>query len=251
MSGNKIQHIVSKALSFCETDVFIFCNDEEVNQRIRDHFIEHPHLFVLCCLMDKQINADKAWRIPFSVCDAFGVYDIYELGRISELQYKAFFNERRLHRFNDSMAHVFKSALTRIVTDYKGNASTIWEGSPSSAMVVARFLEFEGCGIKIATMAANLLHRALSVQYSDYYSIDISPDVHIMRVMNRLGLLPEGNTNDRTLAIYRAREINPQYPGVLDGLFWNVGRYYCHSTNPSCQECALNAVCKNHGEKRT
>ena len=250
MSGSNIQHIVSKAVSFSETDFVVFCNDEEVNLRIREHFIEHPHLFVLCCLMDKQINADKAWRIPFSVCESFGVYDIYELDRISEHQYIAFFNERRLHRFNDSMAHVFKSVLNRIVTVYEGDASVIWDGNPSSATVVARFLEFEGCGIKIATMATNLLHRALSVQYSDYYSVDISPDVHIMRVMNRLGLLPEGKTNDRTLAIYRAREINPQYPGILDGLFWNVGKCYCHSTNPSCQECPLIAACKHHGDKR-
>ena len=195
--------------------------------------------------MDKQIDAAKAWQIPYIVCESFGTYDIFELNRIPLDKYQSVFNDRKLHRFNDSMARVFKSALERIVTQYNGKASMIWEGNPSSAAVVSRFLEFDGCGVKIATMATNLLHRALSVNYSDYSSVDISPDVHIMRVMNRLGLLPEDKKNDRTLAIYRAREVNPLYPGILDGLFWRIGKNYCSPSNPSCQECSLNIVCKH------
>ena len=240
------RQIVAKATEFSKNDHVIFCSDEDVNEMVRGHFAKHPHLYVLSCLMDKQIDADRAWRIPFTVCDTIGAYDIYELNSIPEDNYRALFNEKKLHRFNDSMAKVFKSAIGRIIEDYRGDASSIWEGKPGSAAVVARFLGFEGCGIKIATMATNLLHRALSVPYSDYYSVDISPDVHIMRVMNRLGLFPGGTSDDRTLAIYRAREINPQYPGILDGLFWEVGRNYCHPTSPSCQKCTLNDVCKHY-----
>ena len=147
------------------------------------------------------------------------------------------------------MASVFNSALERIVNVYGGKASNIWEGNPSSATVVARFLEFDGCGVKIATMATNLLHRALSVQYSDYYSVDISPDVHIMRVMHRLGILRD-DKKDRSLAIYHAREINPNYPGILDGYFWSIGKNYCRPTNSSCIECPLNKVCAHYGETR-
>ena len=240
-----VQQIVAKATEFSRNDYVLFCDDDEVNRKTREHFVSYPHLYVLCCLMDKQIDAAKAWRIPYIVCGDFGTYDIFELNRIPLDKYLSFFNDRKLHRFNDSMARVFKSALERIVTQYKGKASMIWEGNPGSAAVVSRFLEFDGCGVKIATMATNLLHRALSVNYSDYSSLDISPDVHIMRVMNRLGLLPEDKKYDRTLAIYRAREVNPQYPGILDGLFWSVGKNYCRPSNPSCQDCSLHNVCKH------
>lgn len=249
MTESNFRQIVTKATEFSKDDYVIFCGDDEVNEMVRRSFAKYPHLYVLCCLMDKQIDADRAWRIPFTVCGTIGTYDIYDLNHIPKEKYRTLFNEKKPHRFNDSMAQVFKSALERIIDEYKGDASFIWRGNPSSATVVARFLEFEGCGIKIATMATNLLHRALSVQYSDYYSVDISPDVHIMRVMNRLGILPDSESDDRTSAIYRAREINPQYPGVLDGLFWEVGRNYCHPTSPSCQECTLNNVCKQYEKK--
>ena len=240
-----VQQIVAKAIEFSRKDFVLFCDDDEVNRKTREHFVTYPHLYVLCCLMEKQLDADKAWRIPYIVCEEFGTYDISELNRISLDKYLKVFNDRKLHRFNDSMASVFKSALERIVSQYDGRASMIWEGNPSSATVVARFLEFDGCGVKIATMATNLLHRALSIDYSDYSSVDISPDVHIMRVMNRLGLLPDDKKDDRTLAIYRAREVNPQYPGILDGLFWSVGKNYCRPSNPSCQDCSLHNVCKH------
>lgn len=242
--------IVEKAIEFRNNDYVLFCDDEEVNRKTREHFVTYPHLYVLCCLMDKQIDAAKAWRIPYTVCEYFGTYDIFELNRISLDRYLNIFNDRKLHRFNDSMASVFKSALERIVTQYDGRASMIWESNPSSATVVARFLEFDGCGVKIATMATNLLHRALSVNYSDYSSVDISPDVHIMRVMNRLGLLPDKRIDDRTFAIYRAREINPEYPGILDGLFWSVGKNYCRPSNPACHACSLNSVCNHYRTNR-
>lgn len=81
--------------------------------------------------------------------------------------------------------------------------------------------------------------------------MDISPDIHIMRVMNRLGLLPDERKDDRSLAMYRAREVNTEYPGILDGLFWSMGKNYCRPSNPVCRDCSLNDVCKHYGASRT
>ena len=65
-------------------------------------------------------------------------------------------------------------------------------------------------GPKLATMASNLLARELKVKFSDYYSIDISVDVHVKRVFHRLGLTKKKSTTEQV--IYKARALNPEFP---------------------------------------
>jgi len=129
----------------------------------------------------------------------------------------------------------------KILTDYDGNASLIWSGNPSSASVVYRFLQFNGCGVKIATMAANILARQFKIPFSDYYSVDISPDVHIFRVLKRTGLVPANA--DRESIIYKARELNPEFPGIIDYSCWEIGRKYCRPTKMLCESCPIESDC--------
>jgi hypothetical protein len=63
-------------------------------------------------------------------------------------------------------------------------------------------------------MATNCLAREFKVPLSDYYSVDISADVHVRRVFRRLGLVGEGATIEEL--IYRARGLHPPFPGLLD-----------------------------------
>jgi endonuclease III len=140
------------------------------------------------------------------------------------------------------MAEIFYHGIMDIHTLYQNDASRIWSGKPSSASVVYRFLQFKGAGIKIATMATKILARDFRIPFSDYYSIDISPDVHVIRVMRRMGLVTQDSTNE--MIIYKARELNPTYPGVVDLSCWEIGRQWCHSQNPNCKNCLVNEECK-------
>ena len=140
------------------------------------------------------------------------------------------------------MADVFFMGIKDIEKKYNGDASKIWSDKPSSSAIVYRFLEFKGSGIKISTMAANILARQFRIPFSDYYSIDISPDVHIIRVMKRMGHVPSGSTND--MIIYKARELNPEFPGIIDFSCWEIGRTWCKPKKPLCQECVVGNDCK-------
>jgi endonuclease-3 len=214
--------------------------DQEANSFLND-LVNFPHAYVLACCMDRQVKAEIAWMIPIRLRKIIGDFSIETLDNISLEEYLTIFNENTLHRFNDIMAKVFYSVVKRIVRDYDGDASKIWVGKPSSAAVVYRFLQFDGVGIKIATMATNILARQFKVPFSDYYSIDISPDVHILRVLRRSGLVDKDASIDSI--IYKARELCPEFPGIIDFSCWEIGRKWCRPRNPNCEECIIEKEC--------
>ena len=218
-----------------------FTGDDEVDFYF-NNLEEYAHLYVLSCLMDRGIKAEKAWKIPYQVCKHFNSFDIVSLSKISQEDIIDYFMSKKPHRYNSDMAKVFYNAVQKICNEYCGDVSKIWKDKPSSASVIFQFLQFDGCGIKIATMATNILVREYGVELSDYFSIDISPDIHIRRIMHRLGLV--NSENDINSVIFKARELNPDFPGIIDVACWEIGRKYCHPSNPDCLNCLLKQCCK-------
>lgn len=212
---------------------------------------KYPHAYVLACLMDRQIKAEKAWEIPFKIKKQLGSFELNQIISNNEEFYSKLFQKHKLHRLTSEMGKIFYRGAMRIKEEYAGDATHIWKDKPSSAAVVYRFLQFNGCGIKIATMAANILVRQYGVELSDYASIDISPDVHVRRTMKRLGLIPNINgkadfNKINELIIYTAREINPEYPGIIDYSLWDIGKKICRPQNPECNMCDLSEVCPKY-----
>lgn len=117
--------------------------------------------------MDQQIPAERAWQIPFRFKQQLGNFEMGTLAALSEKDVHRLMTEpEQLHRFPDRMSRFFLSAIKRTANQYGGQASAIWANRPSSAEVVYRFLEFDGVGPKIATMAANILARDFKVPFS-------------------------------------------------------------------------------------
>ncbi len=202
----------------------------------------HLHAFVLACVMDRQIKAEKAWVIPFRFAEKLGNFTFSRLAELTLDEVRDLMTKPEpLHRFTEGMSKNFHAAIRLIDDKYTGNAAKIWEGTPSSADVVYRFLEFPGVGPKIATMAANLLARLFKVPFKDYYSIDVSADVHVRRVFARLGLTePEDSIE---AVIYRARALHPEFPGMFDSPAWEIGRTWCRPQTPLCSDCYMQKVC--------
>ena len=208
---------------------------------------EYPHAYVLACIMDRQIKAERVWIIPYLIYkklgDRFGINELYGM---SKDDFDKIFQDISGHRFKSSMAEYFMKAVKRLHDVYDGDASKIWNDNPSSATLVCRFLEFKGVGRKIATMAANILYRQFGIKLKDARCIDVSPDVHIQRVFNRLGLVGnDGGKVDIEQVIYAARDLNPKYPGVVDYTCWNIGRNFCdpRPEKAKCDKCHLRKEC--------
>ncbi len=166
--------------------------------------------------MDRQIKAERAWAIPFRISQELGGFSFDRLVKLSATRLQRLFVKLQLHRFNEKMSQYLRRAIEHLETEFGGNASRIWENRPSSAEVVYRFLQFDGIGPKIATMATNILARDFKIPLADHYSIDISADVHVRRVFARLGLVAEGASIEAV--IYKARALHPTFPGLMDVL---------------------------------
>ena len=77
-----------------------------------------------------------------------------------------------------------------------------------------RFIEFDGVGIKIASMATNILARDFKIPMTNYSSIDISPDRQVRKYFVHHGLIRKEASNDELMLL--ARELHHEFPGILD-----------------------------------
>ena len=112
---------------------------------------KHPHTFVLACVMDRQIKAEKAWLIPYLIAQKIGGFSMKRLIALSAEDVRRLMSEPEpLHRFLDKMSVNFYRAVQKIATAYSNNAALIWLDKPSSAEVVYHFLEFDGVGPSMA-----------------------------------------------------------------------------------------------------
>ena len=219
-----------------------FTKVPEANALLND-LDEYPHAFVLACLMDRLVDYERAWLVPYKISQKLnGDFSIGALFQLSPEKVKELMSgPPPLLPFFNKMGDIFHSAIQRIHRDYEDDAAQIWKGRPSSAEVVYRFLEFDGAGPKIATMAANILARDFEVEFADRCSIDISTDTHVCRVFARLGLCPSEPTVEQVT--YKARAIHPDYPGIIDLPCWEIGRRWCSPHNPQCNDCNMEALC--------
>jgi hypothetical protein len=87
-----------------------FTRDTKADALLND-LTNHPHAFVLACVMDRQIKAEKAWLIPYRISEKLGGFSMATLSALSRVDVKRLMTEPEpLHRFVDMMADHFHSA---------------------------------------------------------------------------------------------------------------------------------------------
>lgn len=210
--------------------------------RLINSIRKYPHAYVIACLMDKQLKAERAWQVPHEIRLRLGSFEFKDLASVSERRWTRLMSKPTpLHRFPARMGGEAYLAVQHIAERYKGNAAKIWNDRPSSAAVIYRFLEFHGIGQKVATMATNILARNFKVPMSDYYSIDISVDTHVKRVLKRMDIVQPKATDLEI--IFAARAIHPEFPGLLDHPVWEIGREWCKARAPICEQCYVRRRC--------
>ena len=226
-----------------------FTGDKDCDRLVND-ITNYPHAFVIACVMDRQIKAELAWAIPYKLKERIGSFDFPTLYQLKKHDVSNYLNKPSpLHRHPNKMSECLYKTIQIIGNKYEGDASRIWSDNPSSAEVVYRFLQIHGVGPKIATMAANILVRDFKIEFKDYDSIDLSVDVHVKRVFQRLGLTEKEQSTIEI--IDRARELYPKFPGIMDFPCWEIGRKWCRTRKTECNKCYMIDVCPSSGKLYT
>ena len=130
-----------------------------------------------------------------------------------------------LHFATNSFPKRLKAAAKRIVSDYSSDVRNTWNGVGKEDVdkIYWRFKEFEGIGDALAKMAQFILVRDYGVaggRASKKY-MSVKPDVHLQRVMFRLGMCEEESARSviviaDSLKLGR-RQISIGQCGISDG----------------------------------
>lgn len=217
-----------------------FTKNKKWNDLLND-LDNYSHLFILACIGDKQIKEERAWSIPMIIAEKIGGFEFEKFNSLTAEKIKQLFIENSLHRFNSDVSLQYFEAIKKISNEYDGIANNIWRNTNSSTVIQSNMLGFKGVGQKIASMTVNILVRSFKEDIFDKQWIDVSADRHVIRVFKRTGIVRENATKEEI--IWKARELNPKYPGVFDLATFTIGKKYCKPTNPLCDICHINNEC--------
>jgi uncharacterized HhH-GPD family protein len=219
-----------------------FTPNEHANELLR----KDPFAFLLAVIMDQGIAAERAWLGPYLLKRRLGHLDPQRIARDQGAVHAAVNKAPKLHRYVENIPRWLSLAGGRVVSEYGGDAKTIWSDEPTADELQRRFDAFTGIGQKKAAMAVEILERDLGVKVRDLHRSDIAYDVHLRRVFLRTRL---ADRDDRDHMISVARRLNPTRPGALDMPTWLIGRGWCHPGVPNCESCPLTTVCPKDIER--
>lgn len=215
--------------------------------RDADEFLRsNPFAFLIAASIDRGALAEAVWEVPFLLNKKLGYLNPQLLGEMSTDQLETILRSLdRRPRFPTQSARTIISLSRLVFGQFDGDAAGIWENS-KPVDVVQTLERIWGVGPGIAHMTVRILTDEFGYEPGPQglRQIDIKPDIHVVRVFYRTGLVSERRGE---ACIEAARALNPQFPGLLDWPAWEIGRTWCDERYPRCVECPLSAVCLKMG----
>lgn len=196
-------------------------------------------LIALCG--NRMIAYERAWALPDTMLDRNGQFtDPIEMcATLSASELEALIRQPPCgHRLPGRIAAAMSGTARQVVEKYGGDARNLYLGK-DVATVLTRLEALPGYGRKLARLALRivLLDWAADVA-GDRAMLDVTPDLHVCRVLHRLGLIERP---EPSLALESARRLSPAAPYLVDGGF-ALGTTVC-GAQPRCGQCPLWVHC--------
>lgn len=200
---------------------------------------EANYAFIALC-GNRMIAYERAWALPQTMLDRAGFECPVEMcTRLSASELEAVIRQPPCgHRLPGRIAAAMSGTARAIESEYAGDARNVYRGQDVS-VVLRRLEALPGYGRKLARLALRiiLLDWAGDVRGERAF-LDVTPDLHVCRVLYRLGLI---GTPSPPLAIDAARRASPSAPYLVDGAF-ALGTSVC-GARPACNRCSLARHC--------
>ena len=208
--------------------------------------------FLLGVMLDRSIKAARAWEAAEWINDSLGdpedVTILWkELKKIPKQNLAGFlrygYGGKSFHRHYKTFAKQLPEAAIIILQEYDGDPRKIWNNQRDVTKVRERFEQLPGIGPALSRMAVLILARnyGLLGGIEALSQLDVKPDIHVMRVFCRSGLIgKDAKEND---AVEIAKKLNPKFPAALDAPAFIIGVEWCRPTNRKCGECPISNVC--------
>ncbi len=207
-----------------------------------------PFAFLMAGCLDRGMPAEIIWGLPYCLKRVLGHLDPCRLAAMTEGEIRSdLYQLDKKPRYINAAPRTVSQVSQMVCKEFGGKAEALWHNT-SARKVQDRLRQIYGVGPGIASMIVILLERLRWAHFEDLYDVNVKPDVHVQRVMYRLGLVDRMSEAE---AICAARALSPHYPGELDTPLWWIGKHWCFDTNSECGKCPMDDLCPKRGLRET
>ena len=202
--------------------------------------LKNPFAFLIAMAFDRGMPWEKAYQIPVEI-ERKGCLDPKQLAGMTDTELRKLLEGLKTKPRYGAIegSKTLANAARLVCKQFDGDAAAIWT-SASPAEVEKTLQQIHGIGAGIASMTTRILAREFGCFKGQERQIDIKPDIHLLRVFKRTGLIEKKSEGEARKV---ARELNPEFPGALDPPAWEIGKSYCRPKQPNCTKCPLTGVC--------
>lgn len=124
-----------------------------------------PLALLIGMVLDQQVKMEKAFAGPYELKRRIGHLDAKKIARMDPEQLDRVFRERpALHRFPGSMARRVQAMCAVVVSDYGGDAESVWRDAATGDELAARIKKLPGFGEMKSKILVAVLAKKFGVK---------------------------------------------------------------------------------------
>jgi len=125
----------------------------------------NPLALLIGFVLDQQVTVQKAFSSPLELSKRLGGLDAGAIAAMDPGELEEVFRTKpALHRFPANMAHRVQEHCAVLVSEYDGDAASVWTGARDGADLQRRLLELPGIGEMKARTMIGVIAKRLGVR---------------------------------------------------------------------------------------